>query len=97
MPFSDVTIWSSLILAIYRKRVRCETINDLANSREFVAQWWSIGARNPVQGFQFFTEDSEFLLCRLSVTRRENFQIYFFFVFQSPGVENSSPMRRGGH
>ena len=39
MPFSDMTIWSSLILAIYRKRVRCETMNDLANSREFVAQW----------------------------------------------------------
>ena len=33
---------------------------------------------------RFFTEDSDFLL--LSVTRRENFKIFFYFVFQRPGM-----------
>ena len=35
---------------------------------------------------RFFTEDSDFLLFRLSVTRRENFKIFFYFVFQRPGM-----------
>ena len=30
---------------------------------------------------RFFTEDSDFLLFRLSVTRRENFKIFFLFCF----------------
>ena len=92
--FSDMTICSSLILAIYRTRVRCETMNDLAHSREFV----SIRARNPVK-VRFFMVDFEFLLCRLSETRREEFAIFlFFFVFERPGMRlKVFSIRRGSH
>lgn len=41
---------------------------------------------------RFFTEDSDFLLFRLSVARRENYEIIFLIFFQRPGMGVKFPI-----
>ena len=86
VPFSDMTICSSLILAIYRTRVRCETMNDLAHSREFV----SIRARNPVQGSVFHGWLRIFALSFVRDKKGGVCNIFVFFRFSKTWYEIKS-------
>ena len=55
--------------------------------------------RSTESGSRFSIFHGGLRIFALSFVRDEKRKLsnIFFFVFQSPGVENSSPMRRGGH
>ena len=51
---------------------------DLAQRRVSVAQWKSIGARNPKVGGSILHGDSECFLCSTLETRQKNIVLHFF-------------------